>query len=108
MQGKLWPALPILLHRSNIKSSTHCPSPNLSLIKASKASEACCSCSPSVSSTTSAPAGGQHHHAHDAFGVDAALAAREPDFAGKLPASLVSLADARACRPNLLLMVTVV
>jgi hypothetical protein len=27
---------------------------------------------------------------------------------GKLPASLVSLADARACKPNLLLMVVVV
>lgn len=27
---------------------------------------------------------------------------------GKLPASLVSLADARACRPNLLLMVILV
>ena len=46
-------------------------------------------------------AGGQHHHAHDAFGVDAALAALIQTSQGKLPASLVSLAEARACRPSI-------
>ena len=33
-------------------------------------------------STVAADAGGQHHHAHDALGIDAAVAAREPDLAG--------------------------
>jgi hypothetical protein len=88
----------------------HSPSPNLSAISASRASIASCSRSPSVSKLDfrAADAGGQHHHAHDAFGVDAALARLIQTSHGKTPASLVSLAEARACRPSLLLMVVVV
>ena len=76
---------------------------------ARSASIAASSSSPSVSISTSLPMpGGQHHHAHDALGIDApAVAAQEDLAAESSPASLVSLADARACRPSLLLILTV-
>src|SRR5690606_39706705 len=38
-----------------------------------------------------AQAGGQHHHAHDALGVDAPLAAADPHLAGKAAAQLGEL-----------------
>jgi hypothetical protein len=39
---------------------------------------------------------GQHHHTHDALGVDPSAIAAEMISLLKLPASLVSLAEARA------------
>jgi hypothetical protein len=44
-------------------------------------------------------AGGQHHHPHDALGVDAAVPRSIQTSQGNLPASWVSLAEARACSP---------
>jgi hypothetical protein len=61
-------------------------------MSASSASIASCSRSPSVSSVTlGADAGGQHHHAHDALGIDAAFAAADPDFAGEAAGQLGQL-----------------
>src|SRR6476660_6259613 len=85
------------------------PSPNFSLMSATNASSASCSCSPSVSIITSLPM--------PAASIITpmmllALTRRSPlaihTSQGKLAASLVSLAEARACRPSLLLMVVVV
>jgi hypothetical protein len=49
-------------------------------------------------------AGRQHHHAHDALGVDAARPLAIQTSHLYLPASCVSLAEARACRPSLLMI----
>src|SRR5699024_4771403 len=90
-------------------SLVYSPSPNLSAINASNASMASCSRSPLVSIDTSLPM--------PAASIITpmmllALTRRSPRLIhtshGKLPASLVSLADARACRPSLLLMIVVV
>ena len=76
---------------------------------ASKASMAACSSAPFVSSSTVAP--------RPAASIITpmmlfALTRRSPRLIqtsqGKLAASLVSLAEARACRPSLLLMVALV
>src|SRR3990167_3962822 len=88
------------------RAHAHSPSPNLSAISASSASMASCSCAPLVSISTEVPM--------PAASIITpmmllALMRRSPRLMktsqGKLPARLVSLADARACRPSLLLMV---
>src|SRR5690606_15792731 len=87
----------------------HSPSPNLSLTRATRASRACCSSVPWVSISTTAPMPAASIMTPMML---LALTRRSPrdiqTSLAKLPASLVSLADARACRPSLLLMVTVV
>ena len=96
-------------NRLSMDGKGHSPSPNLSSISASRAAMASCSWSPSVSISTSAP-----KPAASIITPMMLLAlTRRPlrlsqTSHGKLPASLVSLADARACRPSLLLMVAVV
>jgi hypothetical protein len=75
-------------------------------MSAVSASIAACSSAPTISISTMLPMPArQHHHAHDALGIDAPVVARHEDIALKRPASFVSLADARACKPSLLLMV---
>ena len=111
--GALPAALPRRLsgaaRRAHRKGKRYSPSPNLSSISASSASIASCSSlAVGLDLDLAAHAGGQHHHAHDALGIDAPAAAAEcRPRTWKLPASLVSLAEARACRPSLLLMVMV-
>src|SRR5690606_22443784 len=87
----------------------HSPSPNLSSMSATMASIADCSSAPSVSMSTAAP--------WPAASIITpmmllALTRRSPRAIQtshlNVPASLVSLAEARACRPSLLLMVAVV
>src|SRR5574343_1416612 len=102
-------AMPRATARPWMLNVIYCPSPNLSAISARMASSASCSRSPLVSSTTSLPS--------PAASIITpmmllALTRRSPLLShtshGKLPASLVSLAEARACRPSLLLMVVVI
>ena len=93
---------------STVCALHYSPSPNLSLNSATMASMASCSCSPDVSKTTSAPS--------PAASIITpmmllALMRRAPranqTSHGNVAASLLSLAEARACRPSLLLMMMV-
>src|SRR5476649_2552486 len=49
-------------------------------------------------------AGGQHHHAHDGLGVDAPRITGSQTSLWYLAASWVNLAEARACKPSLLII----
>src|ERR1700748_3404856 len=99
--------LPSPLPRLNAgeRPAAYWPSPNLSLTSAVIASAACCSSSPSGSSSTSAP----RPAASIMMPMMLLALTRRPlrDMNTshlKLLASFVSLAEARACKPSLLLM----
>src|SRR5664279_6170639 len=46
-------------------------------------------------------AGGQHHHTHDALGIDAAAAPLHPDLAGKGAGKLCQLGRSAGMQPEL-------
>src|SRR5690606_17818597 len=88
---------------------THSPSPNLSLTRATKALVASSSRGPSHSISTSAPRPAASIMTPMMLLAFTRRSLRLMKISqGKLLASLVSLAEARACRPSLLEMVTLV
>src|SRR3989338_7620533 len=90
-------------------SSGYSPSPNLSLISANRAFMASSSRGPSHSSSTELPSPAASIITPMMLLAFTRRSLRLMNtWQGKLLASLVSLAEARACRPSLLLMVTVV
>ncbi len=86
----------------------HSPSPKQSAIRPVSAAIAASSSGPSARVSmlmVIAFGGGQHHHAHDTFGVDFFAVARDRYVARELPRELRQLGRrARACRPSLLMI----